>query len=326
MRRLLAEWEHQRMVQLTWPHAATDWNYILADAEDNFLRIAHAIMRYGKLVVISEDADRIHRLLGEDVEVLAIASNDTWARDHGGITVEEDGKKKVLDFCFNGWGMKFAADKDNLITERMAERGCFERLNCRDYVLEGGSIETDGCGTLLTTSLCLLSPNRNATLTREGVEERLCREFGVSRILWLEHGAIAGDDTDSHIDTLARLAPDDTIIYQGCQNPDDSHYEEMQAMRRELEAFRTKDGTPYRLVELPMPAPQYEDDFRLPATYANYLVINGAVLVPTYDCPQDDEALNRIKSVFADRDVIGIDCRTLIRQHGSLHCVTMQYY
>lgn len=326
MRRLLAEWEHQRMVQLTWPHSATDWNYILDDAEDNFLRIACAIMRYEKLLIISEDAERIHRLLGDDVEVLEIASNDTWARDHGGITIEEDGNKKVLDFCFNGWGMKFAADKDNLITERMAGRGCFERLNCRDFVLEGGSIETDGCGTLLTTSLCLLSPNRNATLTRQEVEQRLCREFGVSRVLWLEHGAMAGDDTDSHIDTLARLAPGDTIIYQGCQTPDDSHYEEMQAMKRELLAFRTKDGLPYRLVELPMPMPQYEDDFRLPATYANYLVVNGAVLVPTYDCPQDGEALTCIKSVFPDRDAVGIDCRTLIRQHGSLHCVTMQYY
>ena len=326
MRRLLAEWEHQRMVQLTWPHAATDWNYILADAEDNFLRIARAIMRYEKLIVISEEPDKIHSLLGDDVEVLEIPCNDTWARDHGGITVEEDGAKKVLDFCFNGWGMKFAADKDNLITERMAEQGCFNRVNCRDYVLEGGSIETDGKGTLMTTSLCLLSPNRNATLTRQGVEERLRREFGVERILWLEHGAMAGDDTDSHIDTLARLAPDDTIIYQGCQNPDDTHYNEMQAMRQELEAFRTKSGSPYRLVELPMPDAQYEEDFRLPATYANYLVINGAVLVPTYDCPQDNEALACIKSVFIDRDIIGIDCRTLVRQHGSLHCVTMQYY
>ena len=223
--------------------------------------------------------------------------------------------------------MKFASDKDNLITERLYRGGHLfgELRNCRNFVFEGGSIESDGEGTLLTTSECLLSPNRNATMSRDDIEKYLLETLGAKQMLWLEHGYLAGDDTDSHIDTLARLCPNNTILYVKCDDEGDEHYEALHAMEQQLKTFRTLSGEPYRLIALPMARPAFEDDERIPATYANYLVINGAVLVPTYDTYLDDVALAQVAKAFPDREIVGIDCQALIRQHGSLHCVTMQY-
>ncbi|MCB0571570.1 MAG: agmatine deiminase family protein, partial [Phaeodactylibacter sp.] len=253
---------------------------------------------------------------------------DTWARDHGAITVEEDGQWVLLDFMFNGWGLKFPAFHDNLITGRLYEQGVFGSWPLRrpGMVLEGGGIESDGQGTILTTAECLLSPNRNPHLSQADIERQLSEWLGATHILWLHHGYLAGDDTDSHIDTLARLCPNDTIAYVRCGDPDDEHYAALQLMENELRAMRTKAGAPFRLTPLPWPQACYAaDGFRLPATYANFLVINGAVLVPTYGAPQDDEALEIIGNCFPGRAVIGINCRMLIEQHGSLHCITMQY-
>lgn len=333
-RRLIAEWEKQSMVQLTWPHEGTDWAPLLDDVERCYLTMAVAIAAREKLLVVARDVEHVKSLLSgrapeDNLIFCQMDTNDTWARDHGALSVEENGKVRLLDYCFNGWGMKFAADKDNLITERLCRAGVFGGLLCenhRDFVFEGGSIESDGRGTLMTTSECLLSPNRNATYTRSDVEARLKRDFGADRLLWIDYGALAGDDTDSHVDTLARLAPRDTIIYQGCRDKKDDHFVELERMRGQISAFRTADGNAYNLVELPMPEARYDGDDRLPATYANYLVINGAVLVPIYACEADKEAMRLIGEVFRDREIIGIDARVLIRQHGSVHCCTMQYY
>lgn len=333
-KRLIPEWEPQRFVQMTWPHGATDWASLLDEAKDNFVRIASEITKHELLLIVAPDIRQVMseiegRLNIRKVVFAQLPSNDTWARDHGGLTVEYNGLRVVMDFCFNGWGMKFAADKDNLITSRLAEEGFLGDVvygNCRDFVLEGGSIETDGKGTLLTTSRCLLSPNRNGAYSKEDIEERLKQSFGVERILWLDYGALAGDDTDSHIDTLARLCPNDIILFQGCQDKNDEHFAELAKMKEQLGSFRTLDGKSYRLVELPMPDICCDEDGnRLPASYANYLVINDAVLVPTYRCNADAEALARIAEVYKDRETVGVDCCTLIKQHGSLHCVTMQY-
>ena len=262
-----------------------------------------------------------------NVTLVELPSNDTWARDHGGITIFEDGNPIILDFQFNGWGLKFASDKDNLITERLHQAGYLfgELCNCRNFVFEGGSIESDGEGTLLTTSECLLSPNRNATMTRTDIEKYLLDVLGAKQMLWLDHGYLAGDDTDSHIDTLARLCPDNTILYVKCEDESDEHYEALRSMEEQLKTFRTLDGKPYRLIALPMAHPAYEEDERIPATYANYLVINGAVLVPTYATELDAIALAQVQQAFPNYEIVGVDCQALIRQHGSLHCVTMQY-
>ena len=332
MRIFPAEWAPQQFVQLTWPHVDTDWAYMLDEVQACFKNIAREIACRQQLVIVAPDVDDVRRQIADEVNManvtlVELPSNDTWARDHGGITIFEDGKPVVLDFQFNGWGLKFASDKDNLITERLYREGKLfgELRNCRNFVFEGGSIESDGEGTLLTTSECLLSPNRNATITRGDIEEYLLDMLGAKQMLWLDYGYLAGDDTDSHIDTLARLCPNNTILYVKCDDEADEHYEALRNMEVQLKTFRTLSGEPYRLIALPMARPAFEDDERIPATYANYLVMNGAVLVPTYGTDLDATALAQVGKAFPDREIVGVDCQALIRQHGSLHCVTMQY-
>lgn len=331
-RRLPAEWEPQRAVQLTFPHADSDWAPALEQVTPCFVEIAETISRFQEVIVVCQDKAAVGRLLNnarqDRLRLYEFPSNDTWARDHGGITIEEDGKWAILDCVFNGWGLKFAADKDNLIIDHLFRAGAFStgRLHKTGLVLEGGGIESDGQGTLLTTTACQLSPNRNPQYSREEIEGRLKFWLGAERILWLQHGYLAGDDTDSHIDTLARFCNPQTIAYVRCTDKADEHYAELSLMEEELRSFRQMDGNPYHLVPLPMPDACYDEEGnRLPATYANFLVINGAVLVPTYDVPQDAVALDILGSYFQERQIIGIDCRALILQHGSLHCVTMQY-
>jgi agmatine deiminase len=330
-RRLPAEWEPQSAVQLTFPHEQSDWADTLDEVLPCFARIAEVVSRFEKVLVVCRDVEAAKLLLKNAVrENLIFAecdSNDTWARDHGGIAVFENEKPLVLDFVFNGWGLKFPADRDNLITRHLYDKGVFKAdIQHGGIVLEGGAIESDGQGTLLTTAECMLSPNRNPHFTQAQIENHLKTEFGLERVLWLHHGYLAGDDTDSHIDTLARFCDPDTIAYIKCPDPREEHFDALQKMEAELQSFRKKDGSPYRLVPLPWPDACYDTEGqRLPATYANFLIINGAVLVPTYRVPQDAEALEVFKGIFPDREIIGIDCRPLILQHGSLHCVTMQY-
>jgi agmatine deiminase len=319
-------------VQLTFPHADTDWVEMLDEALNCFVDIARAISRFQRVLVVCHSEAATSALLA-DIDparrlIVEIPSNDTWARDHGGITIFEEGRPVLLDFMFNGWGLKFPADKDNLITGELYRQGFFhvERLERPGLVLEGGGIDSDGRGTLLTTAECLLSPNRNPHLDKAATEERLKAVFGLRRVLWLHHGYLAGDDTDSHIDTLARFCDERTIAYVQCEDPADEHFAALREMERELKAFRTFDGAPYQLAPLPLPEPIFDESGnRLPATYANFLLINGAALAPTYGVPQDETALRRLRQAFPGREVVGIDCRPLILQHGSLHCVTMQY-
>lgn len=280
---------------------------------------------------ITATYEEIAREITRREELLTVGepSNDTWARDHGFITLTDDeGHHRLLDFCFNGWGEKFPADLDNAINRRLYDEGKLkgEYVDCLDFVLEGGSIESDGKGTVLTTTGCLLAPHRNQPLTKKQIEERLKRELHAERILWIDHGNLTGDDTDGHIDTLVRICPDDTLLYVGCDNPSDEQYEGLRLMEDQLKTFRTLDGRPYRLLKLPMPRPIHDGDDRLPATYANFLVINGAVLCPTYAQPDlDAKAITIIGKAFPGREMVGIDCRSIIKQHGSLHCCTMQF-
>ncbi|MCA0236515.1 MAG: agmatine deiminase family protein [Bacteroidetes bacterium] len=329
-RRLPAEWEPQSMVQLTFPHADTDWADHLETVMPCFLEIAAAISRFQSVLIACRNAAEIRPLLRgntERIHLLEVMSNDTWARDHGAITIMEDQRPVLIDFVFNGWGLKFPAHLDNLITRSIFQSGIWNaEIRHGGLVLEGGGIESDGVGTLLTTSECLLSPNRNPHLTKAEIEAQLKDLFGVKQVLWLNHGYLAGDDTDSHIDTLARFCDPQTIAYVKCDDPDDEHFEALEKMEAELQTFRDLNGNPYKLVPLPWPDAHFDaTGQRLPATYANFLIINGAVLVPTYASPQDETALQIFGQLFPDRQVIGIDCNPLILQHGSLHCVTMQY-
>lgn len=309
-----AEWEPQSMVQLTWPNKDTDWAPILPEITAVYEEMAHEIRKREPLLIVDK-----------------IAHNDTWARDHGFITVEDTvgghtSKELVLlDFKFNGWGEKFEAALDNQINKHLYEQGLVKGRyeDHLDFVLEGGSIESDGKGTVFTTTGCLMAPHRNQPLTKPEIEERLKKWLGAERIVWLNHGSLIGDDTDGHIDTIVRICPNDTLLYTG----GDEAHPDLALMEKELEGLRTLQGEPYKLLKLPLPRPICDDGERLPATYANYLVVNGAVLVPTYRQPNlDNEALSMIGKAFPDREIVGIDCCAVIKQHGSLHCCTMQYY
>ena len=334
--RLPAEWEPQWGVQLTWPHAQTDWAPMLSEITATYEEMAREISKREHLLVVAptvpepvEGVEGVEDLSPLNSKFLILNSNDTWARDHGFITlVDDEGHARLLDFCFNGWGEKFPAELDNALNRQLYDQGALkgEYVDCLDFVLEGGSIESDGKGTVFTTTGCLMAPHRNQPMTKEEIEARLKHDLCAQRILWIDHGSLTGDDTDGHIDTLVRICPDDTLLYMGCDDPEDEQYEELRLMEEQLKTFRTIDGRPYRLLKLPMPRPIYDGDDRLPATYANFLIINGAVLCPTYaQSDLDAEALRVIGEAIPDREIVGIDCRSIIKQHGSLHCCTMQY-
>ena len=317
------------MVQLTWPHKDTDWAPILPEITAVYNEMAREIRKREKLLIVAPAEVQPPTL---NSYLITLNTNDTWARDHGFITVEEltansqkPKTKILLDFCFNGWGEKFEATLDNEINRHLYDQGLIKGIyeSHLDFVLEGGSIESDGKGTIFTTSCCLMAPHRNQPLTQSEIEQRLKQSLGAERVVWINHGSLIGDDTDGHIDTLVRICPDDTLLYIGS----DEEHPDLLLMEEELKTFRTLEGKPYRLLKLPLPRPIYDGDDRLPATYANYLVINDAVLVPTYNQPDlDQEAMRIIQQAFPDREIVGIDCRAVIKQHGSLHCCTMQYY
>lgn len=330
---LPAEWAKQSAIQLTWPHEGTDWAPILDEVIPCFVSIAKEVMKHENLLIVCPDADVVKQQLGEydklRVRFAEMETNDTWARDHGGISVYDSFGLTLYDFVFNGWGMKFAAAKDNLITRTLAIEGFFTDevhvANMAPFVLEGGSIESDGKGTLMTTAECLLSVNRNEYLHREEIESYLKEVFGLKRILWIESGYLAGDDTDSHVDTLARFCNEHTIAYVQCLDEEDEHFDELKTMEEEIMNFCQENGEPYQLVALPMADRVVWNGERLPATYANFLIMNEAVLLPFYGSPKDEQARLALQKVFPDREVVGINCLPLIKQHGSLHCVTMQY-
>lgn len=332
-RSFATEWDKQDGILIAWPHAGTDWAYMLDEVTACYVEMARAILEDDeRLVIVAPDADDVKASLGQDVDwqrirIIELPTNDTWVRDYGPIAVFKDGRTVLTDFTFNAWGMKFAADCDNLVTSRLQARGVFKAplVNYRDLVLEGGSIETDGNGTVLTTTCCLTAPNRNDALSREQLEQELLDRLGCVKMLWLDHGALSGDDTDGHIDTLARFAPDGVILYCGCDTPEDEHYEPLMKMEEDLKQMTDAEGNPYHLIKLPLPDAMYDEISRLPATYANFLVMNHQVLVPVYGQPENDvKACELIGQAFPGRKIKGIDCRPLICQHGSLHCATMQ--
>lgn len=330
-RRLPAEWEPQSFVQLTWPHDKNIWGEDHEEAQQCMARIASAISHFQKVLIVAPFIHSVKAYLDkceyDNLVLVEAPSNDIWTRDHGAITVEENGNPALLDFVFNGWGLKFAAHLDNQLSGNLFRRGVFQDVDFYQMpiVMEGGSLDSNGKGTLLTTNECLLSPNRNRHLSKEELDELLKEYFGAKRVLWLEHGFLLGDDTDSHIDMLARFTDPQTIAYTACSNPEDPHYEALKQMEAQLQSFRTLAGEPYRLVPLELAPSTGADGQRLPGSYTNFLIINGAVLVPQYAMPQDKLALEQLKTCFPDREIIGLDCALLITQGGSLHCATMQF-
>ena len=330
-RRLPAEWERQSFIQFTFPHKNSAWDNNYDKNIACFVNIIEKVAEFNLAIVGCENIKNTRILFINHtkfpIHFVKVASNDSWTRDHGAITILEGDQPKLLDFNFNGWGNKFESTLDNKINLALSDT-LFKALPIasKNFILEGGSIESDGRGILLTTTQCLLSTTRNSDMTQDQIEQFLLQELGLKKILWLNHGALIGDDTDAHIDTLARFCSVDTIAYVKCKDSHDFHYQTLKRMEDELKEFKNLSGKKYKLVALPMPDACYDQiGNRLPATYANFLLVNDGVLVPSYGVKQDQEALDNIQNIFPKRKVIGVDCLPLIQQNGSLHCISMQY-
>lgn len=337
---LPAEWHEQKAVMLTWAHKDTDWKPYLDDINKTLLSLTEVIAKEEKVLIVAQNKEYVWTLIKKhiapewwnNISVFQCETNDTWARDHAFITLKattEEGEIEpiYLDFQFNGWGKKFASAHDNAINAHLKEAkvltGSWQDLN--HFVLEGGSIESDGEGTIFTTSMCLLAPNRNQPLSKEDIEVKLLEMLHAKRVVWLDYGSLVGDDTDGHIDTTVRVAPNNTLVFVGCEDENDEQYADFLSLKKQLQTLKTLSGEAYRLIELPMPTAIYCDDERLPATYANFLIINNVVILPTYNQPENDKkATEQLQKAFPEHRIVGVDARTVIKQHGSLHCLTMQ--
>ncbi len=332
---LVPETAEQCAILLTWPHRNSAWADSMEAVTAVYLEIARTVVAHEKLLVVCYDPDHAGEVRQacartgiplDAINFLPARTNDTWIRDYGPLAVSDGTGLRLLDFVFDGWGRKYPAELDNAVTRKLETEGVF-KPSCRRFrlVLEGGSIDTDGQGSLLTTSNCLITNSRNPGYDKAAFERLFAEEMGIQRVLWLDHGELEGDDTDAHIDMLARFCSPHTIAYTQFTDRSDSQFAGLNAMERQLGTFTTLEGRPYQLLPLPLPAPLHSvTGKRLPASYANFLIINGAVLVPVYDDPADTIALERLAGVFPERHVIPVNCLPLIQQYGSLHCATMQ--
>jgi agmatine/peptidylarginine deiminase len=332
MTRFPAEWEKQSAVLIAWPHKTGDFSNRLESVEQTYSVIADTITQYQKLIIVCRDdshQQHIQSLISnhDHIDFIHAIVNDIWVRDTVFLSIEQDGVISHLNFLFNGWGEKYQHQNDNALNHKLLNAKPFKGKAYKDvdFILEGGSVDSDGIDTILTTKQCLLNPNRNKGLIQQEIEQQLTLHLGVKRIFWLDQENLSGDDTDAHIDTLARFCSADTIAYTSCDNEDDLHYPGLKFMERQLQDLRTQADNTYHLVPLPLPQPIYDEEGQqLPANYANFLIINHAVLVPVYSDPMDEVALQRLKECFPQRDIIPIPCRPLVYQYGSLHCMTMQ--
>jgi len=324
MKSLIAEFEEQSFTKIIFPHKNSDWSLYLEEAQVCFINIINTIKEYQSVLIVCHNIQEVKKYFAEDARLIFIEfeTNDTWARDCSALTILDVKEIKLLDFKFNAWGGKFDSQKDNLMS-RSISNIYSAKLETIDFVLEGGAVESNGDGFILTTSACMLNKNRNPHLSKEQITQKLNGFFGSTEILYLNHGYLAGDDTDSHIDTLARFISKDSIMYVKCEDSNDEHFNELKLMEDELKNFAKLYD--FKLIALPMSEAVIFEDERLPATYANFLFVNGAVIVPTYRVKQDAQALEIFRDTFKDREIVGVNCRTLIKQHGSLHCVTMNF-
>jgi agmatine/peptidylarginine deiminase len=333
MNRFPAEWEKQSAVLIAWPHTTGDFSNNLESVEQSYSIIADTITQYQRLIIVCRDdshQQHIQALITnyDDIDFIHATVNDIWVRDTVFLSVEKEGSITHLNFLFNGWGEKYQHQNDNDLNHKLLNAKPFKGKAHKDidFILEGGSVESDGIETILTTKQCLLNPNRNKGLTQQQIEQQLLENLGAKRILWLDQENLSGDDTDAHIDTLARFCSANTIAYTSCKDTDDLHYTNLKYMERQLQDFRNPEGDPYHLVALPLPKPIFDGDGQqLPANYANFLIINHAVLVPTYGDAMDDIALKRLGECFPQHEIIAIPCKPLVHQYGSLHCMTMQF-
>lgn len=326
MHRLLPEWVEQEAVLLAWPHAETDWAPWLNEAHATYQQLILTILQQHAQVLLLVDyaqLDTVQNLFAEHPDVVLIPAkyNDTWVRDYGFLTTCDGIEKRALEFQFNGWGQKFTANLDNQVNIKYLADRLQVPLFSELAVVEGGALEINAAGVLLTTQMCLTNPKRNGTMTLDEYRALFAATLGVAQTIVLEHGHLAGDDTDGHIDTLARFTPNQGVVYQGCENrPTDPHFSGLHALGAELQ-HHLPDHT---LFALPLPEIFSADGHRLPASYANFLILNGAILAPIYQQPEDAQALAVLADAYPEFSIVPVDCSVLVQQYGSLHCITMQ--
>ena len=337
MKNFYAEWQAQDAILLAFPHEDSDWNPYLSEVRELYYKIIFEILQVESCILICKNRvetislikqyssnNNLNLALLKNLYCIPLNSNDTWARDFGGITIKKGKKNLVLNYGFNGWGLKFPSNYDNLITQSLANLGAF-KVKTKKIILEGGSIECNGDGILLTNTQCLLEKNRNPALSQKKLERILKKDLGVKKVLWLNSGFLSGDDTDSHIDPLARFVSSDTIVYTHCEDINDLHFKALNDLEDEIRALKNLKNKPFKCISLPLPSAKFYDNERLPATYANFLFINGAILLPIYNDKNDEIAIKTMQKICKNHKIIPIDCSILIRQHGSLHCISMQF-
>ncbi|HED6852145.1 TPA: agmatine deiminase family protein [Campylobacter coli] len=311
----IPEWNEQEYLMLSLPHEKSDWKPYLGEIVQAYKEFVRAASEFQKVLLIAPSkSDFVPFENMANVEFFICDTNDTWIRDFGAIDILEDNHLKALDFTFNAWGNKFQSDLDNEVNSKLFKEKFKEKLTKIDFILEGGSIDFNGEGVMLTSSNCLLNENRNSHLDKSQIEAKLKKIFGLKQIIWLENGFIKGDDTDHHIDTLARFIDKNTIVYSVCEDEEDEHYIPLQKMKKELEA------TGFNLIELPLPKPLYYEGRRLGATYANFVFVNDALIMPFYKDKNDEIIRKKLAKALPERKIVGVDARVFLRQNGSLHC------
>jgi len=333
-----AEWEPHAATWLCWPKNPDTWPGLLPRVEASFARMVEALVTGERVRILVDDApaeEHVRRVLrangvddGRGVDFFAVPSDDAWIRDHGPVYVYDEarGARWALDFGFNAWGGKYPPwDRDATVARRIAEL-TGERRRAIPSVLEAGSIDGDGRGTVLTTESCLLNPNRTPegpARTRAQAEALLADALGTERVIWLGDG-IAGDDTDGHVDDITRFVSASTIVTAVEPDASDVNHLPLAANLATLRATRDRDGRPYEIVELPMPAPVHHDGIRLPASHANFYIGNRVVLMPAFDQPTDARAAAILAECLPHRDVVAIPSRELVAGLGAVHCLTQQ--
>ena len=321
--RAFGEWEEQSALLVSLPHSDTDWAPYLGEIQSAYAEFIRAVARFQPVIAIAPNREIFNKICGKinekfSIKFEQIPTNDTWIRDYGAIDVENDGQIEALNFTFNAWGGKFASDKDNAVNSALYKIWN-KPLRDIDLILEGGSVDFNGAGTMITTSECLLNDNRNG-ISKENLQNKLSEIFGLKKIIWLDGGFIQGDDTDSHVDTLARFLDRKTIAVASCDDETDVHFAPLASLKSQILAHG------YKVVELPLPAPIFYENRRLGATYANFVFVNGALIVPIYGDKNDKIVLERLQNVCKNREVVGVDARVFIRQNGSLHCSCMNKF
>jgi agmatine deiminase len=322
-----AEWTPHAAVWTAWPAGEALWVGQLEPVRQDFTGFIRALARFEPVHLLVRDRateqDARQRLDGAAVTFHRVKYDDVWLRDSGPIMVRNGDRVALLDWKFNGWGQKYDAAADNVVPQRIAAV-LGTAAESIDVVLEGGSIEVNGAGVLLTTRQCLLSRKRNPSLDEAAVENVLRHGLGVNTVLWLERG-LEGDHTDGHIDTITRFVNKRTIVTSTCDDPADPNSETLRHNLERLREFTDTEGRPFEVIELPLPQARAEfAGERLPLTYANFYIANGGVVVPVFGDPHDEQALAILRPLFPDRDVVGVMARALMTGGGAFHCVTQQ--